>query len=384
MDSMTTSNGLNGKHCSRKQEGDWLEQFRKVCASWKLILKTCGIGIIVGITIILGTPKEYTASTFLAHEGNRRSSYSDISALAGMADDMSSSTATGKDALYPSLYYTIATSTPFLLRLFDIEVRRQQDSIAMTLAQYLKGHQKAPWWGAITSAPSRMLGWCVSLFREKPEAENPEKKTKPDPFRLTREEAGIAGAIASRISIEVDQKKRAITINVTMQDPQVAATVLDTLQARIKAYMTEYRTSKVRRILEYNEKLCKEAQAEYYAAQEKYTRYADANQGLVKQASRAELSRLQSEMNLAYSTYNQTEMQVHAAKARVDKVTPVYTVIRPVTVPLSPSKPNKVLILVGCILLSGAGSIGWVLFVKDFIKEIKKKRTACRQLNTND
>lgn len=384
MDSMTTSNGLNGKHCSRKQEGDWLEQFRKVCASWKLILKTCGIGIIVGITIILGTPKEYTASTFLAHEGNRRSSYSDISALAGMADDMNSSTATGKDALYPSLYYTIATSTPFLLRLFDIEVRRQQDSIAMTLAQYLKGHQKAPWWSAITSAPSKVLGWCVSLFREKPEAENPEKKTKPDPFRLTREEAGIAGAIASRISIEVDQKKRAITINVTMQDPQVAATVLDTLQARIKAYMTEYRTSKARRILEYNEKLCKEAQAEYYAAQEKYTRYADANQGLVKQASRAELSRLQSEMNLAYSTYNQTEMQVHAAKARVDKVTPVYTVIRPVTVPLSPSKPNKVLILVGCILLSGAGSIGWVLFVKDFIKEIKKKRTACRQLNTND
>lgn len=384
MDSNTTNDGRNEKHCSRKQEADWLELFQKVYASRKLILKVCGIGAVIGIVIYLGTPKEYTASTFVAHEGTRKRSYSDISELAGMADDMNSSIATERDALYPSLYYTIATSTPFLLRLFDIEVRKQQDSTTMTLAQYLKEHQKTPWWSVVTSAPSRVLGWCVSLFREEPEAENPEKKTEPDPFRLTREEAGIAGAIASRISIEVDQKKRAITINVTMQDPQVAATVLDTLQTRIKAYMTEYRTSKARRILEYNEKICKEAQAEYYAAQKKYTRYADANQGLVKQASRAELSRLQSEMNLAYSTYNQTEMQVHAAKARVDKVTPVYTVIRPVTVPLSPSKPNKVLILVGCILLSGAGSIGWALFVKDFIKEIKKKRTACRQLNTND
>lgn len=384
MDSNTTNDRRNKNHCSRKQEIDWLELFRKVYASRKLILTACGIGAVVGIVIYLGTPKEYTASTFVAHEGTRKRSYSDISELAGMADDMNSSIATERDALYPSLYYTIATSTPFLLRLFDIEVRKQQDSTTMTLAQYLKEHQKRPWWSATTSAPSRMLGWCASLFREKPEAENTEKRTKPDPFRLTREEAGIAGAIASRISIEVDQKKRAITINVTMQDPQVAATVLDTLQARIKAYMTAYRTSKARRILEYNEKLCREAQAEYYAAQEKYTRYADANQGLVKLTSRAELSRLQSEMNLAYSIYNQTEMQVHAAKARVDKVTPVYTVIRPVTVPLSPSKPNKVLILVGCILLSGAGSIGWALFVKDFIKEIKKKRTACRQLNTND
>lgn len=53
-----------------------------------------------------------------------------------------------------------------------------------------------------------------------------------------------------------------------MQDPQVAAIVLDTIQSRLKTYMTEYRTSKARRILEYNEKLCREAQAEYYAAQE--------------------------------------------------------------------------------------------------------------------
>ena len=370
---------MNKKDFSGRRETDWLELATKVWSSRKLILIACGIGAVVGIVIYLGTPKEYTASTFLAHEDARKRSSSGISALVGMADDMNSSVAAEREGLYPSLYYSIATSTPFLLRLFDIEVRRQEDNAAMTLAQYLKGHQKAPWWSAITSAPSRMLGWCASLFREKPEAEKPGEKTEPDPFRLTREEAGIAGAIASRMSIEVDQKKRAITINVTMQDPLVAATVLDTLQARIKAYMTAYRTSKARRILEYNEKLCREAQAEYYAAQEKYTRYADANQGLVKLTSRAELSRLQSEMNLAYSIYNQTEMQVHAAKARVDKVTPVYTVIRPVTVPLGPSSPRKVLILAGCILLGGAGSVGWVLFGKEFIRGIKKKRTVCRQ-----
>ena len=163
-----------------------------------------------------------------------------------------------------------------------------------------------------------------------------------------------------------------------MQDPLVAATVADTVRAHLKEYVTAYRTNKARKILEYNQKLCEEAQTEYYATQDRYTRYADANRNLAMLTSRVELSRLQSEMNLAYSTYNQMKLQVQSAEARVEKVTLVYSVIQPVTVPLTPSKPNKVLILAGCILLSGAGSIGWVLFVKDFIREIKKKRKACR------
>ena len=151
-----------------------------------------------------------------------------------------------------------------------------------------------------------------------------------------------------------------------MQDPQVAAIVLDTIQSRLKTYMTEYRTSKARRILEYNEKLCREAQAEYYAAQEKYTRYADVNQGLVKLTSRAELSRLRSEMDLAYSIYNQTEVQVHAAKAKSKEgCSGIYRHSSYNGSTKSFEAPEG-LVIVMYILLSGVGSIGWVLFAKDF------------------
>lgn len=370
---------MNEKHFSQKQEIPWLKLVTKVWLSRMLIMKVCCIGAVVGMIIALGTPKEYTASTFVAHEGARRRSYRDVNALAAMAGDMNSSIATERDALYPSLYFAIVTSPPFLLPLFDIEVHRQGDSTSMTLAQYLKDCQKSPWWSMITSAPFRLAGWCVSLFREKSKVEKKEKGIKSAPLQLTREEAAIAGAIASKISIKIDQKKRAITINVTMQDPLVAATLADTVQARLKAYMTEYRTNKARRILEYNEKLCKEAQAEYYAAQEKYTRYADANRDLRMLIPRAELSRLRSEMNLAYSAYKQMEIQVQAAKARMDKFIPVYTVIQPVTVPLGSSKPRTMMILAFCIFLSGAGSIGWVLFGKDFLKNLKKRKGQLRR-----
>lgn len=345
-------------------------------AGRRALLIACGIGFATGVVVVCGTPEEYTASTLIVPEGYGRSSASGISMLAGMADIDMGSGAAGKerDAIYPSLYPAIVSSTPFLVPLFDIKVRGREDSIAIPLSQYLRERQKSAWWSAVTSAPSRLVGMAMSLFGDEKGDDNEDRKGKgTDLFRLTREEAGMAGAISSRINIGVDKKKRTITIFVTMQDPLVAAAVADTVRARLKEYVTEYRTSKARRILEYTEKLREGAQAEYYEAQEKYTRYADANQGLVRLASRAERARLQNEMDLAQATYNQMEQQVQAARARVKKETPVYAVIQPVQVPLSPSKPRKMMVLAVCIFLSGAGSVGWVLFGKDFLRSIKRK-----------
>lgn len=53
-------------------------------------------------------------------------------------------------------------------------------------------------------------------------------------------------------------------------------------------------------------------------------------------------------------------------RAKVQEITPVYTVVQPATVPLRPAKPNK--IMIGFIFLVGVGCVGWILFVKDFVK----------------
>ncbi|MEI3469601.1 MAG: Wzz/FepE/Etk N-terminal domain-containing protein [Bacteroides intestinalis] len=81
------------KDFSDKQETDWLKLATKVWNSRILIFKVCSIGAVVGIIIALGTPKEYTASIFVAHEDLHKRSYSDISAWVGMTGDMNSSTA---------------------------------------------------------------------------------------------------------------------------------------------------------------------------------------------------------------------------------------------------------------------------------------------------
>ena len=121
------------------------------------------------------------------------------------------------------------------------------------------------------------------------------------------------------------------------------------------------------------EKLYGEAKASYEDAQKKYANFVDANQNIILLSYRAEQERLQNEMNLAYQVYTQVSQQLQMARAKVQEITPVYTVVQPATVPLKPAKPNKLMILIGFMFLAGVGSVGWILFVKDLLKGWKKQ-----------
>ena len=352
-----------------------------VCKVWnsrKSVFRACGIGAVIGIIIIFGTPKEYTADILIAPENARRGSSQSMGALAALTDAGRNSSIAERDAVYPSLYPVIVHSTPFLIRLFDVKVREQKDSTAMTLARYVKERQKAPWWSVAASAPLRLTSRVLPLFGSTPDGEGKKENRKTDIFRLTPEETRIANAIASGITIGIDQKKRTVTVSVTMQDPLVAAIVADTVQAYLHEYVTEYRTGKTRRFLKYAEQLRDEARTEYREAQTRYAGYADAHRDLTMLIARAELARLRNEMNLANSAYIRMEQQVRTARIKVRKVTPINTIIQPAQVPLSPSKPRKMVILAACILLGGAGSAAWILFVEDFIRNIKKRITNAR------
>ena len=78
-------------------------------------------------------------------------------------------------------------------------------------------------------------------------------------------------------------------------------------------------------------------------------------------------------MSLAYSLYNQTAQQLQLARAKVQESTPVYAVVQPATVPLMPSKPSKMMILVGCVFLAGAAAAAWVLVGKEIIGAFRKR-----------
>ncbi len=359
---------------SEEQEIDLLELARKVWKDRLLVLKWCGIALVVAIVVAYSIPKEYTTTVTLAPEisGTSSRSLGNMSALAAMAG-LRTSSGSSNDALSPELYPDIVSSTAFAVELFDVPVQDASGELQTTVYDYLTAHQRAPWWSMVMSLPSRLIGWVTSLFKSDDELVNDEGKV--DPFQLTFEQSGVVGALNGRIMASVDKKSWVITLSVTMQDPLISATLTDTVMHKLQNYITDYRTNKARKDLEFSQKVYEEARDNYYESQQAYADFVDRNQGIMRKTMEAKEERLRNEMTLDYTLYNQTAQQLQLAKAKVQENTPVYTVVQPATVPLLPSKPSKMLILVAFVFLGGVCSVGWILFGRDLWLQLKMKKS---------
>lgn len=353
------------------EEIDLMELLRKLLGNWKTIVKWCCIAGVAGLVVAFSIPKQYTVTSKLAPEivSKTNSSLSSLASLAGVnLNSMSTS-----DAVYPELYPEIVSSTPFVTELFSVPVAVQtrRDGLVETdLYGYLRDYTRSPWWNAVFSAPFKLLGWVMGLFRDEPQEE--EGYSELDPSALTDEQERIAKAIRESVSLVIDSKNSMITLSVSAQDPKVATDLSEEVISRLEKYVSDYRTEKSRKDLDYYEQLYDEARNDYYAAQQRYANYVDANQNVVLQSVMTEQDRLRNEMQLAYNLYNTCAQQVQMAKAKVQQETPVCVVLEPPVLPTKASKPSKAMTLVAFVFLGACLSGVWVLFGKDCVSKFRQ------------
>lgn len=365
-------NDIQPQNNMEEQEIDLMELAMKLWAERKMILKWCGWAALVGLIVAFSIPKEYESTVTLAPESNKgRSISGGMAALAGMAG-INLGSSSSADALSPELYPDIVKSVPFSVEMFDVKVTDKDGELNTTLYEYLKEDQKQAWWGYITAAPFKALGWVVSTIKGEDEEEG-EGEGGVDSFRLTKDQSKIIKAMGERIAVSVDKKTFVITITTTMQDPVIAATVTNAVKEKLQSYITEYRTNKARKDLEFTEKLYAENMETYHKAQQEYANYMDRNQNVSLRSAQTQQERLRNEMELAFNVYNQTAQQLQMAKAKVQEDTPVFTVVEAATVPLRAAKPSKAMILIGFVFLAAVGAGAWVLFGREFVEQFKAK-----------
>lgn len=347
---------------------DWMGILRQVLAIRKKLYKAAAVGVVIGILVALGTPKQYTVSITLSPEvGSSKSG----SGLASMAASFlgGSIGSDSPDALNATLTPDIVTSTPFLMELFDARVVSQDKQIDTTFTAYLD-EQRSSWLGYVLKVPGMAIGGIKSLFTDE---EKEEKDTiQGGTIELNEEDAVKLKGLRQQITAEVDKKTAITTLSVTLQDPKVTATIADSVVSKLQQYITTYRTSKAKEDCQYLEKLYKERQQEYYDAQQRYARYVDANSNVVFQSTLTERERLQNDMNLAYQVYSQVAQQLQVARAKVQEEKPVFAVVEPAVVPLKPSGTSRKVIVIGFLFLAVAFTGAWELLGKKYWKLLKE------------
>ena len=305
----------------------------------KKMLLFCGVAAVLGVAIALDTPKEYTSGVLLAPESNDASGVSgNLSSLASMVG-MKFHVGGGEDAIFPEIYPDLMESNDFKVSLFPIEVETIKGDLKTSYYDYLDKHQKVSWYEYPALWIQNLLKKLVS--EPVPDASGGGKPEKADPFRLTKRQAEIADYIGKHVSCSIDKKTSAISLRVRDRDPLIAATLADSVKERLQVFITDYRTNKARKDLEYIEKLCNEAKAQYVEARQLYAAYSDANQELILQKYKSKQEDLENDMQLKYNVYTQMMEQLQLSRAKVQERTPAFTVIQSATVPLKHSSKSK-------------------------------------------
>lgn len=357
-------------HYYEEDEIDIMELVRKALKNWKFILKCCGVAAVVGLIAGFSIPKTYTVSATLAPETVSKSGGGSLSSLAAMAG-INLSSSTTADAFYPELYPQIVSSNPFIVGLFSVpvEFEYKKETVQTDLYTYLKEYTSAPWWNAILKLPGKAIGAVMGIFREK--VEPVEGYANINPQALTLEQEELVKAIKESISITVDKKTSLISISVVTQNPDVAYTLAKEVISSLQNFVTDYRTQKSRKDLEYYQSVYDDAKEDYYAAQQKYARYVDANQGFTRQSVMIEQQRLQNESELAFQLYNSCAQQLESAKVMVQKETPVFAEMNPPTRPTKKTAPSKAKILVIMVFLGAMVGAVWAIWGKDWLAGLK-------------
>ena len=349
---------------------DWQDLLSKAWRGKKFIITVTVVFMFLGLISALTMTRIYTSKVTLVPELGKStsSSLSSLSSMLGLGGMTMGSSA---DAYHVTVYPEVVASTPFVAKMFDMRVTDPKKGIDTTLIGYLTRERFS-----IGNVIGYVTKPIFSLFSNK---EEETKGNELNLFHLTKEQDRIVKTMNKAIQVDVDKKTGETTIQVTMDNPVIAATVADTVCKHLREYIVEYRTRKAREDLENYKKIADESYQRYLKASKAYAYYQDHNRGLILNAVISEGSRLSNELQIASQLYQQMKLQAEMARGKVIDEKPVFAIIQPATVPLLPQNSRaKVLLIwtfVGFIL-----SCAWVLYGKEYwqkgktmLNEIKSK-----------
>ncbi len=352
-------------------EIDLLELARTFWNGRKTIFKSIVIAGILGVIIALLSSKEYTATTTIVPQtSSSASKLGGLSSLAAMAgfnlDDVTNS----GDILSPLVYPEIVSSVPFQLDLMNTPFTFSDVNHPVSLYEYYSEIYEPGFLSLIGKYTIGLPGVIISALKGDPDQKITSEKNGP--ITLTEEQDDVRKIIDEQVTINLDSKQGFITLEAAFPEALLSAQVVDQARELLQKYITRFKIEKASDKLSFIEQRYQEKKKEFEKAQSKLAYFHDQNRNVTSAVARTEEERMQGEYSIALNVYNELAKQLEQAKIQVKEETPVFSVIKPATVPVEKSKPKRAMILVIWLFLGGIVGTGMV-FGKEYMKDIKTK-----------
>ncbi len=346
---------------------------RKVWKDQKLILKTSISFLIIGFIVALSSPVLYTSETTFVPQVSgdemSTSSSSQLGSLASLAGiNLTAVKETSESYLSPLLYTKIIDSEEFSLELLKEELINLNTE-KFTVGEYLLSRKSSFNFNPL----SFIKKYTIGLFMNEGTSQVDSDILENYNF-ISAEDYFLIQLFREKFTIELNEKQGYIKVLAKDEDAFISSQIVKQVTKTLQSKIIEIRTKKIKERLEFSKEQYELKQAEFNTLQKKLAEFKDSNKSISTARFMSELQKLESEYQLQQSILINLASEYNNNKIKLNKDTPIFSVIDEVSVPRKRSHPNRSFIVMIFIFLGLTFSVGFVLVKENVINLIEKIR----------
>ena len=338
----------------------------------KLIVKTTILFFVIGCVVALLSPVVYTAqTTFIPQvsEDQMSSSKGGLGSLASLAGiNLNQGSSTSDSYLSPLLYSKIANSDEFSLKLIEEELINLNGD-KFSIKQYMLSD---------TNSSFNLIGfikkYTIGLFI-KNDNELKSKEIVNGYNFISQEEFDLVNSFKEKFSIVLNDKEGYIEVIASDKDAFISTQLVKIVTKNLQSRIIELRTNKIKERLEYSKNQYEQKQIEFNILQNNVADFKDSNKNISTARFMSELQKLESEYQLQQNILMTLASEFNNNKIKLNKDTPIFSVIDEVSVPNVRSEPKRSFIALIYLFLGVVLSTGYLLAkepLTGIIKNIKE------------
>lgn len=362
----------NNTNLNKKDSIDIIDLLKEFWGERKIILKITVAFAFLGLFVVIFSKNEFTTSTTFVPSTGGSSVSGSLGSLASLAGINIGAGSNSMD-ISPELYPQIVNSTPFQLEILNMSIRIKGQAQPISYKDFYENIYSPGLLANIKKYTLSIPYALLSMVRpneETIEVDTAQQENKI--IRVSQKENKFINQLDRQVRLAVNLKEGFVSISVTFPEAIASAQIALKVQQLLQSYVLQFKTQKSIEQLNYIEERYLEKQNEFNKIKIDLARLQDQNSSINTALGRLKLVELQSDYDLTFSVYSGLSKQLEKQRLQVKQNTPLFMILKPVTIPNHRAGPKRGLILGLYLFLGFVLSMGYV-FAKRFLTRFKNK-----------